>query len=104
MSQLRRPSTSVCTHSTKAKFAYVSGRGNIRRRSHYGRNDGDGTVTFRRSHFTLRNVGVNVTVAMAATVTVTMTAVEGVIQRRSERWQLRARSQEYNGIRKSKES
>ena len=82
----------------------------LRRRSHYGRNDGDGdgTVTFRRSHFTLRNVavtvGVNVTVAMAATVTVTMTAVEGVIQRRSERWQLRARSQEYNGIRKSKES
>ena len=35
----------------------------LRRRSHYGRNDGDGdgTVTFRRSHYTLRTVTVTVT-------------------------------------------
>ena len=51
----------------------------LRRRSHYGRNDGDGdgTVTFRRSHYTLRTVTVTVTatvdVTMAATATVTVT-------------------------------
>ena len=30
----------------------------VRRESHYGENDGDGDVTFRRSHFTFRTVTV----------------------------------------------
>ena len=32
----------------------------VRRCSHYGKNDGDDTVTFRRLHFTFRNVAVTV--------------------------------------------
>ena len=32
----------------------------VRRRSHYGENDGDGDVTFRCSHFTFRTVTITV--------------------------------------------
>ena len=99
----------------------------VRPRSHYGRNDGDGMVTFYRSHYTFRNTNVNVAltwrqrqrdngchrdvnvdVTMDFTATFMATVVVGVFSdlrnQRSERWRPRARNLERGGILTLKES
>ena len=56
----------VCGESLIHELLVTPSLRRLRPRSHYCRNDGggDGTVTFYRSHYTLRNVNVNVNVTL----------------------------------------
>ena len=67
--------------------AYTFFKKFLRQCSHYGENDGEGTVTFHRSHFTFHYVAVTMSlpcckraaITMAATATAMATADKGVI-------------------------